>query len=574
MTEQTAIIGASNGLPVAIDVDRLVGSHAAIIANSGGGKSGLLRRLLEQTHGNIQHIILDVEDEFYTLRERFDYVIAGGDDGDIPVSVDGAKALALGALEHGFSLIVQLNDLGAAAGDFVAAFLNAMIHAPRDLWHPALIVIDEAQRFAPSGGTETPAARAVKSLTAQGRKRGFTAILASQRIAKIDANVRGDINNWMLGRVGQALDRNAMADQLGFSAREGRERLAGIADRHFWGFGPAVAAEPVLFRVADVETTPVRPGQAKVLTPPPAGALADILAGLIVEPAKVDSSEQSSSPSPTSSSDAELRARVRELEAERDNWTIEQAFGQRQLDALVAENQAIRDIAQRFTDAAADLALIRPALSDMADWPKEIPAQGGGGPQGDEGQTEVRLAPRAAPARQREAQPQPAPAREAPASLAGSPLTNSAKKMLDVVVRMFPRAMPLAHIAKMAGVSATSSQWRANRQSLLDSGLVNVTGAGLVDLSRKAQSQFNVVGQPDTPAAARAFWLGAFPPATSAMLQVLIDAGGEWLHRDVIADRAGVSRTSSGLSGGLRELRDHGVIVSAGHEHCAAAVLL
>ena len=279
-------LGSATTGPVSIDLDRLIGSHAAIIANSGGGKSGLVRRLLEQTHGSIQHIILDVEDEFYTLRERYDYVIAGGDDGDIPVSVEGAKALAIGALQHGFSLIVQLNDLGASAGDFVAAFLNAMIHAPRDLWHPALVVIDEAQRFAPSGGAETPASKAVKALTGQGRKRGFTAVLASQRIAKIDANVRGDINNWMLGRVGQSLDRNAMADQLGFSAREGRERLSGMVDRHFWGFGPAISAEPVLFRVADVETTPVRPGQAKVLTPPPAGALADILAGITVEAPK------------------------------------------------------------------------------------------------------------------------------------------------------------------------------------------------------------------------------------------------------------------------------------------------
>ena len=78
----TALLGSTSNGDVAIDLDRLVGGHAAIIANSGGGKSGLLRRLLEQTHGSIQHIILDVEDEFYTLRERYDYVIAGGDDGE------------------------------------------------------------------------------------------------------------------------------------------------------------------------------------------------------------------------------------------------------------------------------------------------------------------------------------------------------------------------------------------------------------------------------------------------------------------------------------------------------------
>lgn len=268
------------GDPLSIDIDRLIGSHACIVANSGGGKSGLIRRLLEITHGRIQHVVLDIEDEFYTLRERYDYVIAGGDGGDAPARVDNAEGLALATLTHGFSLIVQLNDLGASAPMFVGRFLEAMIGAPRNLWRPMLIVLDEAQRFAPQDGN-TEATAGVKALTGQGRKRGFTAVLASQRIAKIDADVRGDVNNWLLGRVGQALDRRTMADALGFapSSAEARQ-LQGLADRTFWGFGPAISRTPTLFRVDDVVTTPVRPGQAKVTTPPPPEALRKILAGI------------------------------------------------------------------------------------------------------------------------------------------------------------------------------------------------------------------------------------------------------------------------------------------------------
>jgi DNA helicase HerA-like ATPase len=70
------ILGQAGEQPLEIDLDRLVGSHLGIVANAGGGKSGLIRRLLEQTHGRIQHIVLDIEDEFYSLRERYDYVIA------------------------------------------------------------------------------------------------------------------------------------------------------------------------------------------------------------------------------------------------------------------------------------------------------------------------------------------------------------------------------------------------------------------------------------------------------------------------------------------------------------------
>ena len=275
----------ADGLDFSADLDRLIGSHACIIANAGGGKSGLIRRLLETTHGRVQHIVLDVEDEFYTLRERFDYVIAGGDGGDAPVSVESAGALALATLQHGFSLIAQLNDLGPeGAPAFVGAFLQALIMAPRDLWRPVLVVLDEAQRFAPQDGS-TAATAGVKALTAQGRKRGFTAVLASQRLAKIDKDVTGDVNNWMLGRVGQSADRRALADALGFSPSSAEARdLQSLPQRTFWGFGPALSSTPVLFKVSDVETTPVKPGQAKVPTPPPPEALRSILSGLAAAP--------------------------------------------------------------------------------------------------------------------------------------------------------------------------------------------------------------------------------------------------------------------------------------------------
>jgi len=275
----TVPIGHSEHGAVGVDLDHLIGSHACIVANSGGGKSGLLRKLLEQSHGEVQHIVLDIEDEFYTLRERFDYVIAGGEGGDAPATLENAESLARAALEHGFSLIVQMNDLGGNAPEFVRRFLGGLMSAPRELWRPLLIPVDEVQRFAPSGaGTEASAA--VKDLLQRGRKRGFTAVLASLRISEIDPGVRGLCNNWLLGRVGQSLDRRTMADQLGFTAAEGRDKLRALEPRHFWGFGPAIAAEPVLFRVDDVETTPVKPGQAKVATPPAPDALREILGGL------------------------------------------------------------------------------------------------------------------------------------------------------------------------------------------------------------------------------------------------------------------------------------------------------
>lgn len=55
---------------VEINVDRLIETRAIVLATSGAGKSWLLRRMLEQTHGAVQQIVIDVEGEFGTLREK------------------------------------------------------------------------------------------------------------------------------------------------------------------------------------------------------------------------------------------------------------------------------------------------------------------------------------------------------------------------------------------------------------------------------------------------------------------------------------------------------------------------
>ncbi len=57
-----------------IDLQKLLDTRALIVANSGGGKSYALRRLLEQTCNKVQQLVIDPEGEFFTLRQKHDYV--------------------------------------------------------------------------------------------------------------------------------------------------------------------------------------------------------------------------------------------------------------------------------------------------------------------------------------------------------------------------------------------------------------------------------------------------------------------------------------------------------------------
>src|SRR5579864_2595131 len=92
------VIGDSEGKHLRLDIDLLIPSRLLIQANSGGGKSWLLRRIAEQLHGHVQTIIIDPEGEFFTLREKFGYVLVG-EGGETPADVRSAEMLATRFLE-------------------------------------------------------------------------------------------------------------------------------------------------------------------------------------------------------------------------------------------------------------------------------------------------------------------------------------------------------------------------------------------------------------------------------------------------------------------------------------------
>ncbi|MBV9863307.1 MAG: DUF87 domain-containing protein [Alphaproteobacteria bacterium] len=276
---------STDGAPVDVDFDRLIGSHLAIVANSGAGKSWAIRKLAELAAERMQRIILDPEDEFYTLREQQpSMILAGGPNGDCPLPVGAEAEFARFLLRTGLDAVLQLNDLGPErAQAFVAGFLAALIAAPPDLWHPALIVVDEVQTFAPQHGM-TGSRAAVELFMAQARKRGFTGVLASQRMATVSKSAIAPANNWLLGRVGHATDRAAIAGELGFGSRS-REaiELRSLEDGQFWAFGPALAREPVTVRIGGTVTRHPQRGKRDIPTPPAPDRIREMLAQLQAE---------------------------------------------------------------------------------------------------------------------------------------------------------------------------------------------------------------------------------------------------------------------------------------------------
>jgi uncharacterized protein len=161
-----------------LDLPMLADTRLLIQANSGGGKSWLLRLIAERAA--IQTIVLDNEGEFASLREAVDVLLVGGS-GELPANPRHAALLARRLLEFKVSAVVDLYELKLAERRrFVKLFLESLIHLPRELWRPTLIILDEAHIYSPERGSgEAESTEAVVSLMSQGRKRGYAGVIAT-----------------------------------------------------------------------------------------------------------------------------------------------------------------------------------------------------------------------------------------------------------------------------------------------------------------------------------------------------------------------------------------------------------
>lgn len=273
-----------------VNLDVLLRTRLLIQANSGGGKSYCIRRLLETTHGKVQQIVLDLEGEFATLREKFDYLIVGKD-GDIPIEVRSAELLAKKILELKVSAIIDLYELKHHERIlFVKRFLDAMVNARKELWHPCLVVVDEAHIFCPEK-TKSESASAVIDLATRGRKRGFCAVLATQRLSKLHKDAAAECNNKLIGRTGLDVDMKRASEELGFTSKEQMLSLRALDAGNFFAFGPAVSKEIVEVRIIEVETTHAESGMGVALEVAPATSNIKLILSKLVDLSKIADEE-------------------------------------------------------------------------------------------------------------------------------------------------------------------------------------------------------------------------------------------------------------------------------------------
>jgi len=269
--------GSGNVVP--IDLEELLATRLLVQGNSGSGKSHLLRRLLERSAGHVQQIVIDPEGDFVTLAERYGHIVIEASD----YAERDVARFAARIREHRASVVLSLEGLEAEGQmKCAAAFLSGLFDAPRDHWYPALVVVDEAQLFAPAGGGEVAeevrraSLGAMTNLMCRGRKRGLAGVIATQRLAKLAKNVAAEASNFLMGRTFLDIDMARAADLLGMERRQA-EAIRDLDRGVFLALGPAVSRRPVSIRIGDVETS-ARSGSPKLMPlPQSAGDMREML---------------------------------------------------------------------------------------------------------------------------------------------------------------------------------------------------------------------------------------------------------------------------------------------------------
>jgi uncharacterized protein DUF87 len=558
----SVVIGKTNGKNAHLDLDALLRGRLLIQANSGKGKSWLLRRLAEALFGKVQVIIIDPEGEFATLREKYGYVLVGKG-GETPADPRSAALVAHKLLELRASAVCDLYEMKPyARHEWVAKFLEAMIDSPKNLWHPCVVIVDEAHIFCPEKGAgESVAAEAIIGMATRGRKRGFALVLATQRLGKVRKDAAAELLNVMIGGTFIDIDRKRAADALGIYGKDQHkffDEIKVLKRGLFFALGPAICNERILIEVGPVQTTHPEAGSARhAAEPPPAPeAIAKLLPKLSDLPKAAEEKAKT---------EAELRTEIRSLKGQLrtqpaiakevkvvDQQAIDRAvretykkLGDSQMamqNAVKRQWRTLKDIAEAAAKAAS---LEIPEVPNVKFTPQRDHAS---------------VVPH-----RKEAKPHPPQHVQThrPAEVENNgDLSGPEQRILNAIAWM--ESIGIAEpeqtaVAFLAGYSYGGGGFNNPRGALRVKGMVEYRGSGIA-LTDSGRSLAHAPETPLTTEELHGHVLRVLPGPEQKLLTVLLQIYPENISKDDLAERVGYAPGSGGFNNPCGRLRTLGLV--------------
>lgn len=547
------------GKPVLMDVSVLLKTRLLIQSNSGGGKSWLLRRLAEQLFGKVPVIIIDPEGEFATLREKFGYVLVGKG-GDTPADIRSAALVAHKLLELRASAVCDLYEMKEADRHlWVKLFTDALLNAPKHLWKPLVVIVDEAHIFIPEKGCgESVASESVVALSTRGRKRQFCAVFATQSLASLRKTASRNLLNRMIGPTFEDIDLQRAAELLSVPKEERKafnlEMRVAEAGK-FYALGRAISKTRIMLTVGPVETShEIQNSKYGSEPPPPPDRVKALLPKLADLPQIAEEKVRT---------EAELKKELAELRRELAAkpkvaaLPVPTAPTIQRIEVPVMTNDDWDRLAEIEAPLAGHMETLGAIKSDVNAVVSQLIALRTGIVARLHNLTTVNAVQRAIVKPPERTKVVPAPKRVLPTiEVNGDLELNAAQvRMMGVLAQRQGKTTTRNQLAVMAGYSSKSKH--------VDNIISTLRKIGFIEGERKSLSATPTgLAHRDWPQLPTgldllAYWVkeGDLSAKSAEMLQAVADAYPATISRDELAERVGLSVTSKHVDNELSTLR-------------------
>jgi hypothetical protein len=244
----------------------------AILARRGAGKTYTGSVLAEEVmKAGVPIVILDPTGAWWGLRSSADgkseglpVTIFGGDHGDLALEATAGALIAEVVLEHPGAYILDFSAFTSKTAEqtFAASFLEHLYRGKKAETGPLLVVVDEADMFAPQrpGPEQTKSLGALESIVRRGRIKGLGCLLITQRAAVLNKNVLTQTEILIIMQTTGPQDRKAMDEWIIGNAKSVQERddvlfsLASMKQGEAWIWSPSFLHTLVRVQIKRRET--------------------------------------------------------------------------------------------------------------------------------------------------------------------------------------------------------------------------------------------------------------------------------------------------------------------------------
>lgn len=533
-------------------------SHTtAIVGTTGAGKTYAAKSVVEELLALKRRvIIIDPTGAWYGLRAGsnggadggFPVLIFGGEHADIPIVPEAGEQVAEALAVRDVQAIIDTSEMtGGEKTRFLTSFLQKLYALNKASLH---LIVDEADEVIPQNPMpeERRLSGAFDKIVRRGRIKGFRPLMITQRPAVIHKNALSQIGTLVALKLTSPQDRKAIEDWVKGNADADQARavmssLSALKRGEGWIWSPAdQVLERVTFpsiRTFDSSRTP--DADEAIVDPALTAVDVDALrAAMMVADAPHEAPAAERVASKAEIAAAEKRGYLQGFEA-----------GRRSQHAL-SYREGLHRAAKKIIKVANTLPDLEPSDIDSPPTGAALTGHAEDTDFSTAGSTPVEhtIAP---PWPDKPNGPKKQPKAAAKHEYDSEAIAPSSRKIVDAVVAAYPLGISLVTAAKRVGISVKSSAFRRYIKEAEQSPRIRDRGDGRFVATAADESVTAPLGL--------AAFKDRLPPAYSRMLEAIERAAGRELDLDAISELSGVSRTSSGLTTGLRELASLELIV-------------